>query len=187
MANIDRAITFAAMAHKGTYRKGIGQPYIFHPLEVLSLVSLMTLDDDILCAAVLHDTVEDTDVSLQDIKENFSETIAELVSYETEDKRGGIDKGSTWRKRKEETLSLMEKMPLGSKMICLGDKVSNLRSIHLQYLKEGEKTWESFNQKEPLQHYWYYNRIKEELKELKDHCVYKEYCFLIDVIFSKYL
>ncbi len=54
---LDRAIMFAARAHEGIVRKGSGQPYIFHPLEVLSLVSLMTLDDDILSAAVLHDTV----------------------------------------------------------------------------------------------------------------------------------
>ena len=51
---IDKAISFAAAAHKGMVRKGNNQPYIFHPLEVLNLVSLMTLDDDILSKMVTN-------------------------------------------------------------------------------------------------------------------------------------
>ena len=85
---IDQAIRFAALAHKGMVRKGNNQPYIFHPLEVLNLVSLMTLDDDVLCAAVLHDTVEDTDATIEDIQREFGEHVAALVAYESEDKRG---------------------------------------------------------------------------------------------------
>ena len=73
---IDRAIQFAAHVHKGMYRKGNKQPYIFHPLEVLSLVSMMTDDDDILCAAVLHDTVEDTPATIEDIRTEFGERVA---------------------------------------------------------------------------------------------------------------
>ena len=82
---INEAIKFASLAHMGMKRKGNNQPYIFHPLEVMSLVSMMTLDEEVLCAAILHDTVEDTDVSIEDIKENFSDRVASLVNYESED------------------------------------------------------------------------------------------------------
>ena len=185
---IDKAIEFAAHAHSGMIRKGNGQPYIFHPLEVLNLVSMMTLDDDILCAAVLHDTVEDTDVTIEDIKDNFGEHVAKLVGYESEDKRGGVNKADTWKERKQETINLISSLDdVGAKMVCLGDKVSNLRSFHLGLLDKGEEFWNIFNQKDPKMHYWYYNSLKDSLSELKDYAVYKEYCFLIDTIFSKYI
>ena len=185
---VDQAIRYAALVHKDMKRKGSGQPYIFHPLEVLNLVSMMTLDDDILSAAVLHDTVEDTGATIEDIKEQFNERIAQLVAYETEDKRGNVNKGETWVDRKQETLELIRKIDdEGAKMICLADKVSNLRSFHLGLLQYGEDFWNIFNQKDPKMHYWYYSEIRNALSDLKDYSVYKEYCFLIDTIFNKYI
>lgn len=185
---IDQAIRFAAAAHEGAFRKGSGQPYIFHPLEVLNLVSLMTLDDDVLCAAILHDTVEDSEASIEDIEREFGEHIAALVSYETENKRGDINKEETWLDRKKEAIEVISNIDeIGAKMVCLADKVSNLRSFHLGLLQDGEKFWDYFNQKDPRMHYWYYNELKKALSDLKDYAVYKEYCFLIDTIFNKYL
>lgn len=184
----DDAIRFAASAHSGMVRKGNNQPYIFHPLEVLSLVSLMTLDDEILCAAILHDTVEDTDVSIEDIRYRFGDRVASLVSYESEDKRGNVNKAATWKKRKQETIDKVRALDdEGARMICLADKVSNLRSFHLGILDQGEEFFNSFNQKDPREHCWYYSELKDALSSLKDYAVYKEYCFLIDTIFEKYM
>ena len=56
---IDRAIEFATKAHKGQYRKGTKRPYIVHPMEVGEIVSSMTTDEEIISAAILHDTIED--------------------------------------------------------------------------------------------------------------------------------
>lgn len=185
---LDKAIEFARKAHEGSFRKGNNQPYIFHPLEVLSLVSLMSNDDEILCAAVLHDTVEDTDVSGDDIKREFGNRVYDIVAFETEDKRGQVNKTATWVDRKKEAIeNLRQSRDIGTKMVCLGDKVSNLRSFHFLQLDQGEKMWENFNMKDPLKHYWYYNEIAKQLDELKDYSVYKEYLFLIDTVFSKYL
>lgn len=185
---IKRAIEFAASAHEGTYRKGTHQPYIFHPLEVLSLISMMTDDDEIMCAAVLHDTVEDTGASIDDIKKEFGEKVASLVSSETEDKRGQVNKEGTWIDRKKESIELLKNnSEVGSKMICLCDKVSNLRSFHLLQMQIGEEMWNNFNMKDPKKHYWYYSEIANALSEFSDYAVYKEYLFLIDAIFSKYL
>lgn len=184
---IDKAIRFAAEAHKGAVRKGNGQPYIFHPLEVLNLVSLMTLDDEILCAAILHDTVEDTGVSIEDIQKEFGDHVAKMVNAETEDKRNNVNKADTWLDRKKETLNIIRNIDdIGAKMVCLADKVSNLRSFHLGLLDKGEDFWNIFNQKDPRMHDWYYSELAKALDELKDYSVYKEYCFLIDTIFAKY-
>ena len=185
---IDEAIRFAAKAHKDMVRKGNGQPYIFHPLEVLSLVSLMTLDDEVLCAAILHDTVEDTDTTIRDIREQFGERVAAMVAYESEDKRGQVNKKETWYERKKETIDTISRLTdEGAKMVCLADKVSNLRSFHLGLFDQGEKFWENFNQSDPKMHYWYYDSLRKALSSLSDEAVYKEYCFLIDTIFKKYM
>lgn len=184
---LDKAIIYAAHAHEGMVRKGNNQPYIFHPLEVLSLVSMMCDDDEILSAAVLHDTVEDSASTIEDIQQQFNERVARLVGYETEDKRGQVNKSQTWVDRKQEAIDKLKQVDdIGAKMIALGDKVSNLRSFHLLQLQEGEKLWDYFNMKDPLKHYWYYSEIAKALSELKDYAVYKEFLFLIDTIFSKY-
>lgn len=185
---LDKAIMFAAHAHEGMVRKGNNQPYIFHPLEVLNLVSMMTDDDEILSAAVLHDTIEDTASTIEDIRQQFNERVAKLVGYETEDKRGQVNKSGTWVERKQEAIDTLKKVDdIGAKMIALGDKVSNLRSFHLLQLQEGEKLWDYFNMKDPTKHYWYYSEVAKALSDLKDYSVYKEFLFLIDTIFSKYI
>lgn len=184
---IDDAIVFAGKAHEGAKRKGLNQPYIFHPLEVLNLVSMMTDDDDILCAAVLHDTVEDTPATVEEIKEQFGERVAKLVAYESEDKKGQVNKAGTWLERKQEAINTLNRVEdIGAKMVALGDKVSNLRSFHLLQMQQGEDCWNNFNMKDPLKHYWYYQEVAKALSDLKDNVVYKEYLFLIDAVFSKY-
>lgn len=185
---LDDAILFAAKAHEGAKRKGLNQPYFFHPIEVLSLVSLMTDDEEILTAAILHDTVEDTPVTVEEIREKFGERVARLVSSESEDKRGQVNKAGTWVDRKQEAIDkLCTATDIGSKMVALGDKVSNLRSFHLLQEQDGENIWDLFNMKDPLKHYWYYSEIAKALEDLKDNVVYKEYLFLIDTVFKKYI
>ncbi|MBQ1691525.1 MAG: bifunctional (p)ppGpp synthetase/guanosine-3',5'-bis(diphosphate) 3'-pyrophosphohydrolase, partial [Erysipelotrichaceae bacterium] len=133
------------------------------------------------------DTVEDTDVTIEEIKETFGSRVADLVSYESEDKRDNINKEQTWKERKRETIDLMAKSKdIGAKMVCLADKVSNLRSLHLGLLDKGEDFWQVFNMKDPLMHYWYHDELRRALSDLCDYSVYKEYCFLIDTIFGKY-
>ena len=64
---IDRAAKFAEQAHKGAHRKGTRIPYIVHPLETALIASMLTNDEEILAAALLHDTIEDTDVTYEDL------------------------------------------------------------------------------------------------------------------------
>ena len=185
---LDKAIKYASNVHKGMYRKGSKQPYIFHPIEVLSLTSLMSDDEDVLCAAVLHDTIEDTNITYEDLKKDFNKRVAELVKQESEDKSGNINKDATWKQRKLETIEHLRSIDdKDAKIICLADKVSNLRSFHLLQLQVEEKMWDNFNMHDPKMHYWYYKELAKALIDLKEFAVYKEYLYLIDTIFSKYL
>ena len=95
MLKFDRAVVFATEAHSGQKRRGSNAPYIIHPLEVATIAATLSDDEDIMCAALLHDTVEDTEVTIEEIEENFGPHVRRLVASETENKylakaQGGI-------------------------------------------------------------------------------------------------
>ena len=82
---LERAIQFATQAHKGQFRKYTGEPYITHPLAVMEIVKgVPGHTPEMLVAAVLHDVVEDTDVSLMEIQEEFGDAVSDLVLYLTD-------------------------------------------------------------------------------------------------------
>ena len=81
---LDRAIVFAVRAHAGTERRSKGFPYIVHPMEAVVIVATMSSDQELLAAAILHDTVEDTDVTLEQICVEFGERVASFVDIESE-------------------------------------------------------------------------------------------------------
>ena len=88
---IEKAIGFAVKAHAGALRKGTNLPYILHPLEAASIAAQMTDDQEIIAATVLHDTVEDTETSAEDIRKEFGARVASLVSSNTENPQINID------------------------------------------------------------------------------------------------
>lgn len=187
MTKFTEAIKFAAEAHDGQLRKGTNVPYIVHPLEVAAIVATLTDDVDVLCAAVLHDTVEDTVVSLDDVKAVFGERVAALVADESEDKRKGQDKRETWRIRKEENLEHLQTASGEALLICLGDKLSNIRAIYNDYSKIGDELWKRFNAG-PEDIAWYYNAVKNILRERLDVSqALIDYEQLVMLTFSRYL
>ena len=130
MNTFEKAAAFALKAHEGQMRKAAPIPFILHPMEVAQIASTLTHDQDVLAAAVLHDVVEDTPVTLEEIHENFGEHIAWLVAMETENKRRGQPAAETWRIRKEESLEELEKCGDSDvQILWLSDKLSNLRSF----------------------------------------------------------
>lgn len=186
MSKVTKAIEFAAKAHDGMVRKKADTPYILHPLEAAVIVGSMTSDEDIISAAVLHDVVEDTPVTIEEIEENFGIRVRELVESETEDKRADLPPENTWRVRKEESLNeLASCNDTAVLMLWLGDKLSNMRSFYRIWKNEGENMWQSFNQKDPMQQKWYYTTIAGLTSELKDFSAWQEYNELVKIVFGK--
>jgi (p)ppGpp synthase/HD superfamily hydrolase len=177
---INKAIAFATMAHTGQFRKGTQLPYILHPMEVGMIVSRMTNDPEIIVAAILHDTVEDCDdVTIDMLKEEFGERVASLVS------KGTQDKSLPWKVRKANTLeSLKSETVLGVKLIALGDKLSNIRSLHHDFEWVGEELWERFNMKDKKMQGWYYIGLREALKSLEYYPEYEEFCLMVNHVFA---
>ena len=98
---LDRAIVFAVRAHAGTERRGKGFPYIVHPMEAVEIVATMTRDQELLAAAALHDTVEDTDTTVEQIREEFGDRIASLVASESDTMQEGVSEEDSWHARKQ--------------------------------------------------------------------------------------
>lgn len=182
---LDKAIVFAVEAHSGGVRKGTKKPYITHPLEAMVIVATMTDDREMMTAAVLHDVVEDTAFTIEDIRSRFGDRVADLVGAESEDKREDIPAADSWEIRKKETIEHLKHAGLEEKMITLGDKLSNIRAMYRDYLAIGDKLWERFNQKDKNKQGWYYKAVAEELADLKEYPSYREYCELVGKVFGE--
>ena len=159
MNKIEKAIIFATEAHQGVNRKGKNRPYILHPLEVMTIVAGLTDDEDVIAAAVLHDTVEDAGVTLTTLEEKFGKRVAELVGFESENKREDQPAEETWKTRKQETIVHLKTADRDVKLICLGDKLANIREISRDYAQLGNELWKRFNQKDKNLHRWYYSSV----------------------------
>lgn len=183
---MDRAIVFATRAHSGTYRKGTKIPYIVHPIEAAAIVSTMTNDPDMIAAAVLHDVVEDTDATVEEISFFFNERIAKLVEAESEDKRKDLPPQETWMIRKMETLEfLRNEADREAKILALADKLSNIRAIHRDQNTIGDQLWERFNEKDKSKHGWMYRQVALALSELSDTFAWQEYDELVRKTFEE--
>lgn len=182
---VDRAIIFATFAHKNARRKSSALPYIIHPLEAGAIAASMTEDRKVIAAAILHDVVEDTEYTQEDIGELFGQDVMKLNMADTENKRSDLPPAETWKIRKQETIDyLLKKATYKEKIIVLSDKLSNMRSIYNEHSAIGDKIWEKFNQKDKLQQKWYYESILNVLNELEDTNAYKEYQQLVQSVFQ---
>lgn len=181
---LDRAIVFAVRAHAGTERRGKGFPYIVHPLEAVEIVATMTSDQELLAAAALHDTVEDTDVTLAQIRAEFGDRVAELVALESDEPHEKNDSVDNWRARKQLALDRLKRASRDAKIVTLGDKLSNMRAIARDYAEQGDKLWNLFHAKNSKDHEWRYRGLAEALRELQDTFAYKEFEQLINNVFS---
>lgn len=178
---IDKAMRFATKAHEGQVRKGTSRPYIVHPVEVGDIVSSMTKDEEVISAAILHDTIEDCKGVTRDmLAEEFSERVASLVAQESE------DKSKTWRERKSTTIQKIRTAQREVQMIGLADKLSNMRDIDRDYPVVGEELWNRFRMKDKKIIGWYYKGVRDALRETFEGVpAYEEYCKLIKKNFGE--
>ena len=179
---LDKAIIFAVKAHNGIARKGGNLPYIIHPMEAVSIAATMTDDQELLAAAALHDVVEDTEVTLEEIRREFGDRVANLVDNESEKKTPGRE-SETWHERKEKAMARIEQSSRESKIVAMGDKLSNMRAIYRDYRALGDKVWDRFNTKDPAEHAWHYRELYKALSELEGTEAYLEFGRLVDEIF----
>lgn len=182
---LDRAIEFAVKAHSNTERRGKGFPYIVHPLEAMEIVATMTPDQELLAAAALHDTIEDTSVTIDDLRREFGDRVATIVEAESDKFLEGIPDEASWHQRKQAAIDRIAAAPFESKIVAMGDKLSNMRAIWRDYQKQGDELWKIFHAKDKKDHEWHYRGLAASLSELSDTFAYKEFVALIDDVFGQ--
>lgn len=182
---LDRAIIFAVKAHAGTERRGKGFPYIIHPMEAMEIVSTITSDQELLAAAALHDTVEDTGVSVEQLRAEFGGRIADIVASETDPAEDGRSEKESWRDRKKAGIDRLRDSSREVKIVALGDKLSNMRAIARDYAVQGDGLWSIFHAPDPKDHAWRYHALADALRELDDTPAFREFETLVEQVFGK--
>ena len=184
--NIQKAIVFATQKHEGQKRKGTDIPYIVHPMEVMQILTDMHCEEAVIIAGILHDTLEDTDTTPEEIREAFGENVLAIVQTESE------DKSKTWKERKQRTVAELKEASTESKQVCFADKLSNIRSVYRDKLNVGEKIWERFNA-DKNNTAWYYRSIANALKNNgfeatfnteRGKQLFREFQDIINLVFS---
>ncbi len=182
---LDKAIVFAVKAHRNTERRGKGFPYVVHLMEAVEIVATMTSDQELLAAAMLHDTVEDTDVTIEDIRHEFGERIAALVNAETDSYPEGVSEEASWKGRKEAAIHRLRNVSKEGKIVALGDKLSNMRAIARDFARQGDGLWNIFHVKDKALHEWHYRALAEALSDLQGTEAYSEFVALINRVFGE--
>lgn len=180
----DRAVNFAVKAHSGTERRGKGFPYIIHLMEAVEIVATITPDQELLSAAMLHDTVEDTPVTVDDLRKEFGDRIASIVEAESDVHNEGESEHESWHRRKQEAIDRLTAAPMEAKIVALGDKLSNMRAIARDYAQIGDGLWKLFHVTEKSEHEWHYRGLAHALKDLEVTPAYREFVYLIEEVFG---
>lgn len=173
---IRKALEFAAKAHRTQERKGTDIPYIVHPMEAALILAQAGASDFLIAAALLHDTLEDTNTTEQELEDVFGETMVKFVRYMT--KNDDLD----WFENRQHSIEKLGTSSREEKMLFLADKLANLRSIAADYSEIGDHLWERFNQGCEDQK-WYYANIAKRLSPLSDVAAYHEYVLLVNRVF----
>ena len=172
---IQKAINVSASAHQDFRRVGLDLPYIVHPFAVMLILSQYTENEDWLCAALLHDTVEDNfDYSIEYLASEFGQAVADLVAAVTE-KRTADGNGcfkESWQERKAGYLARLSSAPEGAILISAADTIQNLDSLIATYEKCGPQVWQKFGASIDRK-LAYYKQI-EAIVKTKTACPIKE-------------
>ena len=153
MDKIEYAIYYATKAHKGQRRKMEDIDMIFHPFTVGMILQRNGQNEDVVAAGILHDVVEDTEKTFEDIENEFGKTIRDYVYDASEP-----DKTLSWKERKLHTINHIKNAPLGSKLIVACDKISNLEDALSNMKKYGE---DKVLNRNPEEQEWYYTSVYE--------------------------
>lgn len=174
---IHKALEFAAVAHSNQLRKGTKIPYITHPMEAALILAQAGASDSLIAAALLHDTLEDTSTTQQELEDVFGETVVNFVRYMTK------NDDLNWFENRQHSIGKLGTSSREEMLLFLADKLANLRSIAADYAEIGDKLWNRFN-KGCEDQKWYYTGISKALNSLAVLSAYQEYRTLVQKVFG---
>lgn len=174
---IQQALDRATQLHEGQMRKGSAVPYIIHPISVAHILDQYTEDEDIVCAGLLHDVLEDVPAyTARDMEREFGKRVAEIVTELTEAENFTLnDEGlrDTWQKRKNAYLHQLQQASDGAVMVACADKIHNLWSMMEIYEEKGEAMWKHFHAPAEKR-WWLFGQVIEIARQRLDNPIVHE-------------
>lgn len=141
---VEQAIKKASILHRAQTRRGdVDYPYITHLVSVGAILGHYTSDEDVIIAGLLHDTIEDTDYTPEELEKDFGKRVRDIVMGVTEKKEENGERLS-WEVRKSYYLKTLEEAPTESLLVSAADKIHNLRSIAESYQSMGKEFWQVY-------------------------------------------
>lgn len=174
---VDQAFLFAMRVHGKQMRKD-GKPYIVHPFSVATELAKNGADDDLICAGLLHDTIEDGGVMPEELRREFGDEVLRLVLFDTE------NKDLSWKERKDATLHALENCDRKCAMLICADKLSNIRDVQEGLQNEGDGVWGHFKYGKDAQE-WLFREYVGILGRLSDLRMYWDLKQIVDAVFPK--
>ncbi|MCT4784605.1 MULTISPECIES: HD domain-containing protein [Exiguobacterium] len=158
---VEEALRFAATRHDGQFRKGSRIPYVTHPVAVAMILTEDHQPVPVVAAGLLHDVLEDTFTTKEELVEAFGPEVARLVEAVSEP-----DKSLSWEERKQTMLTRIPSLEYDEIALLVADKLHNLRSIRLDIEQVGKGVWSRFRR--PLRDQsWYYHELLEALQPFR--------------------
>lgn len=171
-ALLNRAVAFAVRAHEGQKRKEGDTPYIVHPVEVALILAQRGFSDTVLAAALVHDVVEDTPITLAQVQDELGEEVAKLVAPLTHD--GSL----AWEEKKKAYIETIRAASDAVKAISTADKIANAHSLLAAHEAQGKEIWTRFNRGRDKK-IWFENAMLAMLRESWKHPLVDEYAELV--------
>lgn len=174
---IRRALAFAARKHTAP-RKGTDVPYIIHPVQVAIILARHGYDDHVLAAAILHDVLEDTDATPDELRGVFGEKILHLV-LELSEPQFDLPKSETWEQRKWAKLEQLHQATPEALAICAADRLHNVSDILHEISVHGAVVWQRFRRR-PEKYLEFERAVLEILRERFPHPLTDEYAAALE-------
>lgn len=179
---VNQALKVAAFAHRGQTRKGNPDlPYIVHPVETAMYLLKAGEKSELIVAALLHDTLEDTDLTPEEIENKFGQEILYLVLKVSENLENRDE--TTWEKRKKQFIKKIKPAEKNVKKIVTADKLSNVKSMLQEYNEKGNQIWNNFNRGYEKQKSHYFE-LKQALSTLQGYSLYDLFAEKVKILFS---
>lgn len=174
---VNAAFLFALEIHGNQQRKD-GKPYMVHPFSVATELAKNGADNDLICAGLLHDTIEDGGVTPEELRQKFGDEVLRLVLFDTENKT------LSWKERKDATLNALENCDRRCAMLICADKLSNIRDMLEELQSRGEGVWAHFKYGKDGQRWLFYEYVAV-LARLSDLKMYDELKQAVETVFPK--
>ncbi len=170
---VEKAMVLALKAHEGQFRKEAPVSYIVHPVRVAILLARYGFSDEVVAGGLVHDVVEDTSFSLDDIKNELGEKVAALVAPVTHDNT------LSWDEKKKAYIESVRMASEEAKAISTADKIANAESLISAHAREGSAVWGYFNAGREKK-LWFEKAVLRMLQESWQHPIVDEYARAVE-------